>query len=90
MYEFDEQRWDRQVPEAAEVKGFADGWMIQSIPDSASPPLARELVHLQIGTGQWCSARYATIFPVRSAAFIYAKEFGYVVGETVRIVKHRF
>ena len=90
MYEFDEERWDQQVPEAAEVKGYADGWMIQSIQEKESPLVSVEPVHLQIGTGQWCSARYATLFPVRSAALIYAREFGYVVGETVRIVKHRF
>lgn len=90
MYEFDEERWDNQGPDFGDLEGIETGWMIQSLQETGSRALAPEPVHLQIATGQWCSARYATLFPVRSAAVAYAKEFGYVVGETVRIVKHRF
>ena len=90
MYEFDEQRWDEQGSESGGVNGIADGWMIQAIQATKPRVLASEPVHLQIGTGQWCTADYATLFPLRSAAIVYAKEFGYEVGVTVRIVKHRF
>jgi hypothetical protein len=45
---------------------------------------------LQIGTGQWCAAKYATLFPIPSAAEVYAKEFGYIVDFHVKVVKHRF
>ena len=75
MYEFDEERWDQQVPEAADVKGYADGWMIQSIQEKGSPLVSVEPVHLQIGTGQWCSARYATLFPVRWISWLCAFHF---------------
>ena len=90
MYEFDEERWDEQGAESGDVKGIVDGWLIQSMEAAESRIVATEAIYLQIGTGQWCSADYATLFPLRSTAIVYAKEFGYVVGHTVRIVKHRF
>jgi hypothetical protein len=96
MYEFDEEGWDNdgwdnQGTEAGDGKGIAEGWLIQrgghGLPSRIS---ADQPMFLQIGTGQWCTANYATLFPLRRTAVIYAKEFGYVVGRTVRIVKHRF
>ncbi len=90
MYEFDEERWDEQGAESGDVKGIAAGWLIQSVDITASRIVAHQAMFLQIGTGQWCSADYATLFPLRSTAVVYAKEFGYVLGHTVRIVKHRF
>ena len=90
MYEFDEERWDEQDAELGDLKGTAEGWLIQSVEAAESRISASTAQFLQIGTGQWCSADYATLFPLQSAAIVYAKEFGYVVGRTVRIVKHRF
>lgn len=90
MYEFDEERWDEQDADSGDVMGIADGWLIQSVDAAQARIVARVAVYLQIGTGQWCSADYATLFPLRSAAIVYAKEFGYVVGDSVRIVKRRF
>lgn len=90
MYEFDEERWDEQGPEAGDVKGISDDWLIQSIPSEEFRMVDPEATYLQIGTGQWCSAEYATRFSLLSAAIFYARVFGYVEGDTVRIVKHRF
>ena len=90
MYEFDEERWDAQDADSGDVMGIADGWLIQSVDAAQARIVARGEVYLQIGTGQWCSADYATLFPFRSTAIVYAKEFGYVVGHSVRIVKRRF
>jgi hypothetical protein len=44
---------------------------------------------LQIGTGQWCGAQYATLFPLRRTAIAYAREFGLLVDGGVQIVEHR-
>ncbi len=91
MYEFDEESWDDQETEASDARGIREGWLIELAnhePKSriaANPPQ-----YLQIGTGQWCAANYATLFPLRGTAIVYAKEFGYRVGQSVRIVKHRF
>lgn len=89
MYEFDSRPWE------TDQRGFEprlswEGWLIERIgTDGESrfggcPPR-----YLQIGTGQWCGARYATLFPLQSAAMIYAKEFGYRVGFDVRVVWYR-
>lgn len=90
MYEFDEERWDQQSPEPGELMGAADGWLIQWFDSARLRIQARQSRYLQIGTGQWCPAVYATLFPQRCSAIVYAKEFGLVVGKDVRIVKHRF
>lgn len=96
MYEFDEDRWDVQESEMAEAMRIVDGWLIQTSPSSsgvifrANPKHASEPKFLQIATGQWCSAEYATLFPLMSAAETYAKEFGFDIGTDVKIVRHRF
>ena len=96
MYEFDEDRWDIQESEMAESVAIVDGWLIQHTQSSIDESLHRsrgqrcEPQFLQIGTGQWCSAEYATLFPMMSAAVTYAKEFGFVIDENVKIVRHRF
>jgi len=97
MYEFDEQRWDQQQSESGDLKGIAEGWLIQRVPhasglrnSTADHHSFPQAMYLQIGTGQWCWPDHATLFPLRRTAVVYAKEFGYVVGRTVEIVKHRF
>ena len=99
-------RWDDEPEAGAdEFRGVLEGWLIQSTAGPPSTAARQPRMssdgsklgaetdrprYLQIGTGQWCGAEYATLFPLYSTAIVYAKEFGYVVGETVRIVKHRF
>lgn len=58
------------------------GWLIrrQTAGDCDQP------LYLQIGTGQWCAAQYATLFPLRRTAVTYAIDFGYSPGETAEIV----
>lgn len=96
MYEFDEDRWDIQESEMAEVVRIVDGWLIQHTRSSTNQSFHRsqgqqsEPQFLQIGTGQWCSAQYATLFPQMSTAVTYAREFGFVIDENVKIVRHRF
>ena len=87
MYEFDEELWDRQQEEnvADPWRGTSDGWLIKRVVASR---LADEDRYLQIGTGQWCAAPFATLFPIRSAAIVYAQAYGYCVGESVEIVTH--
>lgn len=103
MYEFDEEgwfdeEWDQNCADQGEP--LTNGWLIQL---TEKPIHSRDLrgrdrsiknclepQFLQIATGQWCSAQYATLFPVSSAAEVYAEEFGYVVGYHVELVKHRF
>ncbi|KAA5540028.1 hypothetical protein FYK55_22175 [Roseiconus nitratireducens] len=41
---------------------------------------------LQIATGQWCPPEYATWFPVRSAAVMYAHDMGYQLRQDVQIL----
>lgn len=91
MYEFDEDGWGHRGSETGEGNRIREGWLIQRVNSTDDVRGCRDVPRfLQIGTGQWCGARYATLFPVRSAALIYAREFGYGVGHTVRIVRHRF
>ncbi len=91
MYEFDEQRWDRQTIEVHDETAFVGGWLIQKGIDSLRAHSEHcDQIYLQIGTGQWCSAMYATRFPTKTAAIAYAQKFGYRVGQTAQIVPFRF
>ena len=71
-------------------KGLTSGWLIELRParhdfgnlgDSSRR-------FLQIGTGQWCGAQYATLFPLRRTAVTYAREFGLLVDREVQIVAY--
>lgn len=96
MYEFNEDRWNQQKSrtdqsESGQWNAAVGGWLVcqaESTEGDRFPPKRRRF--LQIGTGQWCSAEYATLFPIRSAAIVYAKTFGYTIGDDVTIVHHRF
>ncbi|MDF1840920.1 MAG: hypothetical protein P1U77_05755 [Rubripirellula sp.] len=68
----------------------AEGWLIERIGHPARAKFDDDSPRfLQIGTGQWCSADYATWFPLQSAAQVYAKEFGYQADRDVRVVWQR-
>ncbi|MGI9472344.1 MAG: hypothetical protein ACR2NZ_12455 [Rubripirellula sp.] len=90
MYEFDEERWDEQPPETGNLGHLAEGWMIELSRPDRERRFASIPRFLQIGTGQWCTAEYATLFPERSTAIVYAQEFGLDLTVAVRIVRHRF
>ncbi|QDT07124.1 hypothetical protein K227x_55490 [Rubripirellula lacrimiformis] len=105
MYDFDEQSWDDQASDDQacfdqnDWKVTQGGYLIQRLtpldldlnqaPDAAESSVA-EYRFLQIGTGQWCSAVHATVFPQPSTAEAYAWEFGYVIGRHARVVHRRF
>lgn len=77
----------------------AEGWLIEYVgghdPTGARPNLdpsidfgsriCSERRFLQIGTGQWCGAEYATLFPMRRTAVIYAREFGLLADRSALI-----
>lgn len=65
---------------------ITDGWLIERPVLSGK---GEEPRYLQIGTGQWCAATYATLFPHRRTAVSYAVDFGYQPGTTARIVRFR-
>lgn len=91
MYEFDEQRWDGQQAEVDHEYNRAGGWLIQKgAAHSRANAVDSQRIYLQIGTGQWCSMQFATLFPNESAAVAYARKFGYVIGQSARIVRCRF
>ena len=99
MYGFENEnlapwdQWEDETEAAAdEFRGVMEGWLIQRTapPERCSGSKEELTRYLQIGTGQWCSAPYATLFPLYSTAVLYAGVFGFVVGENVRIVRHRF
>ncbi len=56
-----------------------EGWLIQRCGHVGDEGERR---YLQIGTGQWCGAIYATLFPLRETAITYAIEFGYEIEKT--------
>lgn len=89
MYEFHPRFWvmdERSI----ESRACTEGWLIERMGNDAESRLGCDPPrYLQIGTGQWCGAPYATLFPQQSAANAYAKEFGYEVGRNVRLVWHR-
>jgi hypothetical protein len=61
------------------------GWLIERCPTIEDEGERR---YLQIGTGQWCGAVYATLFPIRETAVIYAVEFGYEIGRSAKVVRY--
>ena len=65
---------------------FRQGWVIEGRRTEDGSPSGR---FLQIGTGQWCPQQYATVFPLRQTAVIYANEFGYSIGHNAAIVRYR-
>ena len=67
-------------------KGLAHGWVIEGFRDDDGQSTGR---FLQIGTGQWCPCEYATVFPLKETAMVYAHEFGYSIGRNARIVRFR-
>jgi hypothetical protein len=73
--------------EHADRQRITAGWLIARCGDGESDSTERR--YLQIGTGQWCGAAYATLFPRRRTAIIYAIEFGYVVGRTAVVVPYQ-
>ena len=90
MYEFDEDGWDKKPAETGDFGRLGEGWLIEwSLPatDQRFTAVPR---FLQIGTGQWCAAEYATLFPERTTAEAYAREFGIPLNGSVSIVRHRF
>lgn len=90
MYEFNEDHWDQQESDTESWGAGGGGWLIQCARPSPNVRIGSDRpLFLQIGTGQWCSAEYATLFPMRSAAIVYAKAYGYAVGDNVVIVHHR-
>ena len=64
---------------------FSSGWVIERRRPEDGQPTGR---FLQIGTGQWCPQQYATIFPLRKTAIVYAHEFGYSIGHNAMIVRY--
>ncbi len=90
MYEFDEESWDEQQAETDYPGQPADGWLIEWRFPATDRRFTLIPRFLQIGTGQWCSAEYATLFPERTIALAYAEELGIPLQGGVRIVKHRF
>ena len=68
----------------ADLRPLTEGWLIERFGAGDS-----ERRFLQIGTGQWCGAPYATLFPLRRTAMIYAAEFGFAIGSTARIIRYR-
>ena len=59
-----------------------NGWLIAQLHLDGS----RTGRFLQIATGQWAAARYATYFPEQSNAILYAHENGFVMGQHVSVV----
>lgn len=92
MYDFDEQQWDQQEAEIYDWRRPREGWLIAKSPhmNHFHDSFEEESAYLQIATGQWCCADHATLFPLRSAAVVYAQEFGLVADRSVRIVAHRY
>ncbi|QDT12583.1 hypothetical protein [Planctomycetes bacterium K23_9] len=64
---------------------FPQGWVIEGRRPQDGSPTGR---FLQIGTGQWCPQQYATVFPIRQTAIVYANEFGYCVGHNACVVRY--
>lgn len=72
------------------AKGLTKGWLIERASrgkegGGTDGSLRR---YLQIGTGQWCGAEFATLFPLRRTAITYAREFGLLVEQEAQIVHY--
>ncbi|MEM8666947.1 MAG: hypothetical protein AAGG48_05495 [Planctomycetota bacterium] len=81
--------WDSEPADRVDARACVAGWLIERM-GAAGRRFDEDLPrYLQLGTGQWCGAEFATLFPIRSAALIYAREFGYEPGRNVRLVWHR-
>ena len=61
------------------------GWVIEGRRADSGESTHR---FLQIGTGQWCPQQYATVFPLKETAIVYAHEFGYSVGHNANVVRY--
>lgn len=48
--------------------------------------LVKHRQFLQIATGQWTSPQYATRFPLRKTATLYAREYGFLPGQEIRVI----
>ncbi|MDB4676604.1 hypothetical protein OAF09_00090 [bacterium] len=83
----------RQKPEESRNLPFdnaiATKWLIEgpSLPQPKHQAKASERRRfLQIGTGQWTALEYATQFPRRQTAIIYAREFGLLAAAIASVV----
>ena len=65
--------------------GPSAGWVIARADISDRNPSGLRQC-LQLGTGQWCPANYATWFEARGTAETYAVDYGYHIGSDVVIV----
>ncbi|TWU56577.1 hypothetical protein Poly51_24930 [Rubripirellula tenax] len=97
MYQFDEESWDECPEDDAACfdqrpwKSVDGGFLIQRLDRGKDEQFcATGPFFLQIGTGQWCDARFATVFPKRSTAEFYAWEFGRIVGRDACVIHRRF
>ncbi|NND98349.1 MAG: hypothetical protein HKN47_13590 [Pirellulaceae bacterium] len=79
-----DNREDRQDSSPTDSRPV-QGWVIEGRRTDDGQPTGR---FLQIGTGQWCPQQYATVFPLRQTAIVYAHEFGYSVGHSAYIVRY--
>ncbi len=79
-----------QAVQQSPAKGLTKGWLIELSHRRTDPGKteASPRRFLQIGTGQWCGAEYATLFPLRRTAITYAREFGLLVDREVQIVEY--
>jgi hypothetical protein len=90
MYEFDSPDGKIDLNYSSDTAPCCEGWLIQRVGiDAEVRPGMDPPRYLQIGTGQWCGAEYATLFPIQSSALVYVKEFGFEVGRHVRVIWHR-
>ncbi|MCH1494846.1 MAG: hypothetical protein L7U72_06425 [Rubripirellula sp.] len=48
--------------------------------------LVKHRQFLQIATGQWTSPQYATRFPLRKTATLYAREYSFLPSQEVRVI----
>lgn len=63
------------------------GWLIEACDPQNERNKGR---FLQLGTGQWCPAQSATVFFIKETAMTYAREFGYSLGHSAKVVRCRF
>ena len=83
-----------QTAQQSPDRGLTKGWLIElsRVENDSGKTDASRRRFLQIGTGQWCGAEYATLFPLRRTAVSYAREFGLLVDrelQDVQIVEYQ-